>query len=96
VYLKVSVSYKQDDQEVICIINSIKLLLFKRCFVVLNKIKYKPGTVAYGCYPSYLGDGDREDHGLRPIQVKANKTLGVIASVCHPRYIGSINRRIAI
>jgi hypothetical protein len=31
------------------------------------------GAVFHICNPSYLGDGDQEDHGLRPAQGKASR-----------------------
>jgi hypothetical protein len=45
----------------------------------------------------YLGDGDWEDHGLRPDQAKRETSfqpikLGVVAHTCHLSYLKSINR----
>jgi hypothetical protein len=58
--------------------------------------------VAHTCHSSYLGGGDQEDQGLRPVQVKSsrdpissNKKLGTVVMVvcaCHPRYEGGVNR----
>jgi hypothetical protein len=50
----------------------------------------------------YLGSGDWEDGGLRPVQTKLVRPpaqlikLGVMAHACRPHYTGSISRRIAV
>jgi hypothetical protein len=52
-----------------------------------------PGMVTHACNPSYLGDGDQEDHGLRPAQAKSsqdphlNKWPGKVTHACHPSYM---------
>jgi hypothetical protein len=51
-------------------------------------------VVAHICNPSYLGDGDGEDQGLRPAWTKSYRDpisinkLDVVACGYHPSYMG--------
>jgi hypothetical protein len=58
----------------------------------------RPGTVTHACNPSYLGNQDQEDHGLRAAQakMKVSNTLSqsisqaVTAHVYDPSYMGGL------
>jgi hypothetical protein len=59
----------------------------------------KLGTVN----PTYMEDGNQEDHGYRRVQAKSskdpiltNKKLGMVVHTCHHSYRESTNRKITV
>jgi hypothetical protein len=70
--------------------------------ITLLWISFGSGMVAHACNLSYLGSKDQDNCRLGPAQAKSwqdsistNKWIMLVCA-CHPRHIGSINRKITV